>query len=237
VKELKQLVDKHREPLGRFAAQIQETAPDNALGWTIYAAMVESGAEARRHPIHSVLMLRSIDLELLRRLGAAGRHYGRFGMAAPLIMTPEFLKSSRDTFPLELIEIQQAHWIVFGPDYFSDLKFEDRDMRLQCEREMDVLLIGLQQGLLSTSGIEDQLTLLQHDWLGALLRALRGRLWLKGHKERLPADRVVAEISGIVNRPLDGIRHVLATPDSLGWQTFRELHADVAALRTAVDGW
>jgi hypothetical protein len=237
VTELKQIVDKHREPLRRFAAQIQELAPTNALGWTVYAAMAPAGNDSPRRAVHSVLMFETVDLELVRRLGALGRHYGRDALAAPLIMTPEFLHASLDTFPLELIEIQQAYSVVFGPDYFGALQFEHRDVRLQCERELDVLLIGLQQGLLAVGGIEDRLTLLQHDWLRSLLRALRGMLWLKGQRERLSADRVVADVSRLVELPLEGIRRALSAPASTGWEAFQRLHADVKALGTAVDGW
>ncbi len=235
--ELKQIVDQHREPIRKFAAQIQALASGNALGWTIYAALGPTEGHAAPRAVHSALMLRTMDLGLLRHLGAVGRHFGPQGLAAPLVMTPEFLESSRDTFPLELIEIEQAHSIVFGPDYFAELKFADRDVRLQCERELEVLLIGLQQGLVAFGGIEDRLRLLQHDWLRALLRALCGLLWLKGHKERLPAEQMVAEAAKLLDLPLAGIRRALSASTSPGWQAFEQLHADVKALGTAVDGW
>jgi hypothetical protein len=235
--ELKQIVDQHREPIRKFAARIQTLAPGNALGWTIYDALGPTEGNAAPRAVHSVLMLRTMDLGLLRHLGAVGRHYGPQGLAAPLIMTPEFLECSRDTFPLELIEIEQAHSIVFGPDYFAELKFDGRDVRLQCERELETLLIGLQQGLVAFGGIEDRLRLLQHDWLRALLRALGGLLWLKGHNERLPAEQMVAEVAKLLDLPLAGIRRALAASTSPGWQAFEQLHADVKAVGTAVDGW
>jgi hypothetical protein len=235
--DLDHIAEPHREPIRKFAARIQELAAENALGWTLYGAIVEGTLDRQRPSIQSALMLGAVDLELLRRLGAVGRQYGRFGLIPPLIMTPDFLHSIRDTFPLELIEIQQAHSIVFGPDYFHDLEFDSRDVRLQCERELDVLLIGLRQGLLAASGIEDRLALLQRDWLRGLLRILRGMLWLKGQKERLPAERVVAAIERTVELSLHGIRRVLAQPSSPGWEAFHQLHTDVEALGTAVDGW
>ncbi len=237
VREIDHIVEALREPIRRFAARIQELAPGNALGWTIYAAAANGSVERQRPAIPSVLMLRTTDLDLLRHLGAIGQHYGRLGLAPPLIMTPPFLHALQETFPLELLEIQQAHSIVFGPDYFADLNLEDRNVRLQCERELDVMLIGLQQGLLATAGIEDRLAMLQREWLDGLLRALRGMLWLKGHKGRLSADQVVAEVSQVVKLPLEGIRRVVAAVASPSWDTIRQLHAEVEALGTAIDGW
>ena len=103
---LDHLVATHREPIQKFAARIQELAAENGLGWTLYGAIIDGTLERERPSIQSVLVLRTVDLEFLRRLGAVGRQYGRLGFSPPLIMTPAFLQSIRDTFPLELIEIQ-----------------------------------------------------------------------------------------------------------------------------------
>jgi hypothetical protein len=237
VQNLSRIVESHRGPLGQFAERLQTMAGDNALGWTLFGEIVEEGFDRARQSVHSILMLRTVRVDLLTRLGAMGRQYGALGVAPPLVMTPPLLESSRDTFPLELIEIQQNFLIVFGPDYFSELKFEERDVRLQCERELDVKLIGLRQGLLAAAGIRDRLALIKHEWVRGLLRTLRGMLWLKGQKARLPADRVVVELSRIVQLPLNGVRRIVVTANSPEWETLDELHGDIEALGAAVDGW
>jgi hypothetical protein len=237
VQNLSRIVEPHREALRQFAERIQKVTADDGLGWTLFGEIVEGDFDRQRHSIRSVLMLRSVRVDVLRRLGELGRQYGGLGLAPPLVMTPSFLDSVRDTFPLELIEVQQTLLTVFGPDYFSELSFADRDVRLQCERELRVMIIGLRQGLLAASGVQDRLALVRPDWIGALLRTLRGMLWLKGQRERLAAHQVVAELSRIVELPLSGIRHILATANSPDWNTFDELHGDVEALGTAVDGW
>jgi hypothetical protein len=237
VPELEHLAETIREPLRRFAARIRELGKENAIGWALFGAVVAEKFDKSRHAVHSVLMLQSVDLDLLKELSAEGAGYGRAGLAAPLVMTPPFLEASRGTFPLELIEIHQHHLIVFGNDYFSDLKFEDRNVRLQCERELEVLEMGLRQGLLAAKGQKERLALLQQDWIHNLVRAMRGLLWLKGQKAGLPAERVLAEVARIAELPLKGIHHVLIAGDPPGWEAFKHLYADVEALGNAVDGW
>jgi hypothetical protein len=241
VPELDDLPQPIREPLRRFADRIRELAKDNALAWTLFGAVVaEKVAEkyARpRHAIQSVLMLESVDLDLLHALAAEGPRHGRAGLAPPVIMTPRFVEASRSTFPLELIEIHQHHRVVFGNDHFAELKFDDRNIRLQCERELDVLLIGLRQGLLIARGKKSRLALLQRNWVHNLMRTMRGLLWLKGQKEGLPASRVLAEVAQLAKLPLKGIHHVLHAGDSPGWEAFKHLYADVEALESAADGW
>jgi hypothetical protein len=233
--DLSQLTDSLRVPLRQFAARVQELAGDNALAWTLYGPAVSEPHP--RHAIHSMLVLRAVDLDMLRRLAAEGPNYSHIKLAPPVVTTPELLKASCDAFPLELIEVQQKYLIALGEDYFSGLKFEDRNVRLQCERELDVLLIGLRQGLLAGAGKEQHLGLVRHHWSHGLLRTLRGMLWLKGTKNWLPAAGVLEAVGTLVNRPLAGIRHAVATADPVDWPAFQNLYADVAALETAVDGW
>jgi hypothetical protein len=235
VPDLNQLSEPLRSPLRQFAAHVQELAGDNALAWTLYGPAI---AEPHpRHAIHSMLVLRAIDLDMLRRLAAEGPNYARIKLAPPVATTPEFLKTSCDAFPLELIEVQQKYLVALGEDYFSGLKFEDRNVRLQCERELKVLLIGLRQGLLAAAGKEQHLGFIRHHWSHGLLRMLRGMLWLKGSKDWLPAAGVLEAVAALVNRPLAGVCHAVAATEPIDWQAFQNLYADVEALGTAIDGW
>jgi hypothetical protein len=233
--DLSQVPEPLRAPLRQFATRVQELAGDNALAWTLYGPAI---AEPHpRHAIHSMLVLRGIDLDMLRRLAAEGPKYARIKLAPPLVTTPEFLKSSCDAFPLELIAVQQKYVIALGEDFFSVLKFEDRNIRLQCERDLKMLLIGLRQGLLAGAGKERRLGLLRHHWAHGLLQTLRGMLWLKGTKDWLPVAGVLEAVGAIVNRSLAGVRHAVAATEPIDWPAFQNLYADVEALETAVDGW
>jgi hypothetical protein len=67
-------------------------------------------------------------------------------------MTPAYIDTSRDVFPIEFLNIKLLHHIVFGEDIFKDLAISHSDLRYQCERELKVKLIGLRQGYLSAAG-------------------------------------------------------------------------------------
>ncbi len=235
--ELDQFAEPLRAPLRRFAARLQELDTDGVLAWTLFGQVVAERTTRPHHAVQSVLVLRNVDLKLLARLAAEGPGYAGIQLAPPLIMTPAFLEQSRDTFPLEFIEIQQQYFVVLGNDFFRDLKFEDRFVRLQCERELKALLIGLRQGLLAATGKEDRLAALQHGWVQSLLRTLRGMLWLKGRTSWAPAERVLDAIAELVKLPLTGIRRAIDNRRPIGWDAFQELYADAEALGTAVDGW
>ena len=171
------------------------------------------------------------------RIALQGVKFGKAGITAPLIMTPDYIKTSLDTFPLELIEIGQHHLTIFGDDYFNDLNFEDKHVRLQCERELKTILIGLRQGLLAAAGREKFIGALEVDIGEALLRTLRGMLWLKGDRAAKPSAEVLAEVEKIADRKLSGVRAALDASGHHGWDEFDKLYQDVEALGEIANDW
>ena len=140
-----------RQPLEQYTQLVKELAGENARALTLFGAIAAGVFDPNRHTVRNVLVLERVDLSFLRRLGEHGVKLGKARIAAPLIMTPGYVKASLDTFPLELLEIKQNHVTVFGDDYFDDLAFDDAHVRLQCERELKAILIGLRQGLLAAA--------------------------------------------------------------------------------------
>ena len=102
--------------------------------------------------INSIIVLNKMDLKFLEDFAPLGKKFGKKRVSSPLIMTPEYISTSLDVFPVEFLTIKMLHKIVFGEDIFSDLEIKKSDLRPQCERELKVRLIGLRQGYLSSLG-------------------------------------------------------------------------------------
>ena len=227
----------HREPVLDFADLVRNLAGKNAQSLTLFGAIAAGSFDERRHTIRSVLVLETVELDLLRALAEHGKKLGKAKIAAPLIMTADYIRESLDTFPLELIEIHQNHLTLFGDDHFADLAFRDDHIRLQCEREFKTLLIGLRQGLLTAAGRDRVLNAIEMDVAEALLRTLRGLLWLKGTQEAKPASELLAAVEKLVGQSLPGVRTALEPDGDHGWYTFQSLYRDVEKLSEIANAW
>jgi hypothetical protein len=108
--------------------------------------------EPKLADIHSVIVLHQMDLDFLKLLAPLGKKYGKKGLAAPLIMTPDYISSSLDVFPIEFLDLKLLHQTIHGEDLFADLEIRMDDLRQQCERELKSRLIGLRQDYLSAAG-------------------------------------------------------------------------------------
>lgn len=220
-----------------FAELVRRLGGDNARSLTLFGALAAGAFDATRHTVHSVVELAIVDLDFLRRLAAEGLGLGKQRIAAPLIMTRPYIAASRDTFPLELIEISQARLTVFGDDPFAGLAFDDAHVRLQCERELKTLLIGMRQALLAAAGRDHLLGPIETDVSRGIIRTLRGMLWLRGDRAAKPADSVTAEVERLGGRRLDGVRSAASTTGPHGWPQFQSLYRDIESLAEMVNGW
>jgi len=102
--------------------------------------------------VNTLVVLKEMDLRFLHLLAPLGKKYGKHKVAAPLIMTPEYIESSLDVFPIEFLNFKMIHSVVFGEDLLRDLEIDRRDLRSQCERELKVKLIGIRQSYISAQG-------------------------------------------------------------------------------------
>lgn len=224
-----------RGPIERFRNVVRELNPGEDAALSLYGAIVTPVFDPKRHIARSVLVIPSVDLAMLRKLSEHGLQFGKNSIAAPLIMTPEYIQASLDTFPLELIEIKQYHQILFGKDHFDGLSFDNAHIRLQCERELKTTLIGLRQGLLAAAGREKFISALESSIGEGILRTLRGLLWLKDHQETTAATEVLSEIEKLLDKKLTGLRNALDAGSQHGWNEFENLYHDVETLQRYAD--
>ncbi len=222
-----------RPAVGRFVEIIGQLAGSKTRGLTVYGPAVTADFDAARHAVSSVLVLDTVDLDLLRRFATEGARLGKERISAPLVMTPTYIAESCDTFPVELLEIQQHHVTVLGDDFFNDLTFESQHVRLQCEREFKRILIRLRQGILAAAGREKMLADLETDIGVHLLRTLRGFLWLKDQKEYQAPSSVVDAIEKLADRKLASVRQAVEATFDHNWSAYESLYRDVEVLA----GW
>ncbi len=128
--------------------------------------------------IHSVIIIHKIDFGFIQFIASLGKKYGGKGIAAPLVMTPEYIRDSLDVFPIEFHDFQLIHKTVAGEDIFKDMVISKDFLKLQCEREVKVRLIGLRQSYITSRGDKGSLAeMLSHSVIGCM-PLIRGVLFL-----------------------------------------------------------
>ncbi len=226
-----------REPARRYATRVWEHAGKKVACLAFYGSVLGADFDPATQTASNVAVFEQVDLNVLRQLAAEGHRFGRDGISAPLALNRSFIRASLDSYPLELIEIQQQYVVLHGDDLFADLEFDPAHVRLQCERELKVLGLAMRQAAVADGANSAHIRKAGTPSLAAMLRTLRGLLWLRGRQQALPIGAMVAEVERIVGHPLPGVQAMVSLRGAADWPAFVRLYQDVEALGQVADGW
>ncbi len=196
----------------RYQPFLQEVLA--AGGQLIHSVHVSGGAltadfDPRVADIHSVIVLQRMEFGFLKLLAPRGKKYGKKGITAPLIMTPEYINSSLDVFPIEFLDLKLLHRTVHGEDLLENLEIGMTDLRQQCERELKSHLISLRQGYLSAAGDRKMLAegFLSHTY-SRYLPLFRGVAYLMGTEPAIDPLSVLKQLKESTGMNFDGFETI-----------------------------
>lgn len=175
------------EILGKYQEKIHSI---NVTGTAITDDYAEKVSD-----VNSVFILKEMDLKFLELIAPLGKKYGKNKVAAPLIMTPDYIKTSLDVFPIEFLNFKLIHSTVFGEDILENIEITKMDLRHQCEREFKAKLIWLRQGYISSQGNRKMLTDGFVDSITGYIPLFRGIIVLLGKEPPLIQKEVITALS------------------------------------------
>jgi len=161
--------------------------------------------------IHSVIVLHQMELDFLKLLAPLGKKYGKKGIAAPLIMTPDYIDNSLDVFPIEFLDLKLLHQTVHGEDLLQNLEIRQADLRQQCERELKSRLIGLRQGYISAAGDRKILADGFNHAFSRYLPLFRGVIQLFGSQPAINPTAVLDQLQEATKVDLSAFRTIFQT--------------------------
>ncbi len=147
--------------------------------------------------INSVVLFNGLDIGAIRKLAPVGRAHAKKRISPPLLMTMEHLEDTAQVFPLEFLNFALVHLAVYGDDIFADLRIDRKALRLQCERELKVMLVSLRQGYLTM--LEDKKRLREAFFksIKSYIPLMRGLIYMLGKEPPVAASQVMETLSAM----------------------------------------
>ncbi|RJQ49372.1 MAG: hypothetical protein C4538_02380 [Nitrospiraceae bacterium] len=149
---LKKLKPFAAEKIRPFLDEILSAYQEEIHSIYVTGSSITDDFKEKTSDINSLIVLKEMNLKFIESLAVLGKKYGRHRIAAPLMMTPEYIRTSLDVFPIEFLNFKLIHATVYGEDILEPLEISRMDLRHQCERELKVKLVALRQGYISSLG-------------------------------------------------------------------------------------
>jgi hypothetical protein len=178
------------DPVKFFSEKVKSSFGDNLQSITIFGSSLTDDFRLGQSDINTVLVLGSQSLDSLNTLADMARAMHKKTIAVPLLMTTDYIESSRDVFGIEFLDFQLNHKTIYGNDPFESLTISKSDVRLQCERELKATLIRLRQGYVAAAANKRLVRDILISAAGGLVPLLRAMFWLKDIDRDVLAEQV-----------------------------------------------
>ncbi len=137
--------------LQQFVQDVRGIYAEELLAVFLYGSAAAGEHVPGRSDINVVVVLQQLGPALLRKATAHIRRWRRQGFATPLFFDPETLHDSLDAFPIEFLDMQDRHRVLWGPDLMAELSIGRGNLRLQCEQELRGKLMKLRQSYVESA--------------------------------------------------------------------------------------
>ncbi len=127
--------------LDRIVTELTKTF-DDIKTVVLYGSACEGKSKRGKSDINICVVKKEINPPDLRKAKQIRKKVKRKDVSF-LFLTVRHVLTSTDSYPLELLDIQQRNRLLAGENIFNSLEFKNSDVRLQCEREIKGVRINL----------------------------------------------------------------------------------------------
>lgn len=145
------------EIFGEFSDDMKSVFETDLISIILYGSAAKGDYVHRKSDINFLIILTQTGIKSIDRTFDLLKKWRKRAVTTPLFLTPEYIKSSLDSFPMEFWDMQKYHQIVYGEDLLRGLEIRRSDLRLQCEREIKGKLLHLRQNFLNSEKKAEQL--------------------------------------------------------------------------------
>lgn len=173
-----------------ISKRLQELLGANLQSIFLYGSAAAGDFQANGSDYNMLVVTQPITLTILQALASPAQAWIKEGNPPPLFLTEQDLKSSADVFPLELLDMQENHQVLYGRDVLKEMTVSLVNVRHQLEYELKSKLIRLREQYLIQCGNSKEVVQLMVGSISPVLVLFRGALRL--FNEPVPSSKMEA---------------------------------------------
>jgi len=192
------------EIIPEFTDAYQRIFGEGLISIVLYGSGARGAYIRRRSDLNFLICLTEEGIKELDKAFKLVASWRRRRVTTPLFMTNEYIVASLDAFPLEFLNIKLHYRVVWGKDPLKGIKINQKQLRLQVEREVKGKLLQLRGAYLTSRGWGINLAVLASQSLTALVSIFQGILYLRGKEipdQRGDVIKAIAAETGLAAEP------------------------------------
>jgi predicted nucleotidyltransferase len=170
---------KPEEIFSAFRDDLKNTFGDDLISIILFGSGATGEYVPGKSDLNFLVVLTDDSVDSLRKAMDTVARWRKKRVNTPLFMTPEYISSSLDSYPIEFLDITANYRLVYGKDVLQDLHFQPTEVRVQCERELKGKLLHLRQAYLESEEKTKNLREIVSASITTFISIFQGLLYLK----------------------------------------------------------
>jgi len=179
--------------LDQLVERLKQAYGSDLLSVVLYGSAAVGDRDDRHSDFNVLALLQTIGVAQLRAAEPIFRWWRDLENPAPLLMTPEEVRSSADCFPIEFHDLAEFGRVLYGTNYLQGLVIHDHDYRAEIEHELRGKLLRLRQKAAGVMLDRPLLLRLMSDSVSTFCVLMRHALALYGEPRKAAKRDIVAQ--------------------------------------------
>jgi predicted nucleotidyltransferase len=199
------------EVLKNLVERLHEAAGENLESILLYGSAARGDFNEVHSDLNVLCMLRSLRVDDLARAASTVKWWtSAQKQPPPLFFTAEELRHAADVFAIELLDMQQSHRVLYGPDVVSGIKVPMNLHRIQVEHGLRTLLLRLRQHYLLLAENPQEMSAVLAKSSSSALTLLRHTLIALGEQPPAKTGEILTRLTALTGANAGGLEAVLA---------------------------
>lgn len=184
--------DKHKKNIKDFTDDLLKIYHEELVSVVLYGSAASGEFVDNHSNLNLLVILKNVGFCDLKK---SSKILLKFKMLNVLFMSESYISSSLDIFPIEFLDMQENHLVLYGKDILKDIHVDISNLRFQCKQELREKLLKLQHACLRACDNPRILNSLLFTSFTSILHILRNVLRLKGITPPYLKHEIIKELT------------------------------------------
>lgn len=190
-----------RRDVARFVADLRAARGEGPVSVTAFGSAVSGGYVEGTSDLNLLVVFDALRIADIGEAARLAQRWLRRRKFAPRFLSRRNIQSAARAFPIDFLEMRDAHLVLHGEDVLHGLEFARDALRWQLAHEITGMRIRVKQQFWRAAGDERTLRLILRRRYSSLVRLLRVTLLLDGKEP--PLDHAAVQEAAIAAYGLD----------------------------------
>ncbi len=169
----------HESIFQYFVGEVRGHGGDVIRSVSAFGSAVTGEFRPGKSDYNFLVVAEPVKMDLLERFAGRVKAWRKKRISVPLVITPRFIQTALDSYPLEFLSMQAGYKVLMGDDMLAGRTFRREEVRLQCEREIRSKLLIFRRAFMEARGNPRDLLEIEKQGISSLVAIFRGMLFLK----------------------------------------------------------